>query len=135
MGRIPKIAETECIAMFRRVLGGVPVLRGHTFDFLCGDPTPNRPLGTSLPVDAYFPDFNLVIEYLGRQHFEGSRLFDRRPGRADQRRKYQARRTDTLTQHGVRIVCVRYDELLTEEIVMRKLVEVGINLEDPRTIG
>jgi len=128
MGKIPKVAETECLSVFQRVLSGAQLLRGHSFDFLRGDPTLVHPRGTLLPVDGYFPEFKLVVEYLGRQHFNENRLFDRRPGRADQRRRYQERRIHVLTQHGMRLVRVSYDEPLTEEMAIKKLLEVGIKL-------
>jgi hypothetical protein len=45
--------------------------RGHrqfTFDWLRGDPSPKRPLGTKLPVDAYWAALGLVVEFQEEQH-------------------------------------------------------------------
>lgn len=39
-------------------------LRQHRFDFLTGDS------GAKLPVDAYYPSLNLVVEFKERQHTE-----------------------------------------------------------------
>lgn len=47
--------------------------RGHRFPFLLGDPGSRGP--AKLPVDAFYPDLNLVIEYRERQHFEAVRHF------------------------------------------------------------
>ncbi len=129
MGRIPGRAEDKCIRLFQKVLGGARVKRRYAgFEFLRGDPTPKRPKGTRLPVDAYFPDFDLVVEYLGRQHFEENELMDRRPGRREQRRNYRERRAQIPLKAPTKVVWVRYDEPLTEETVRAKLQEAGVEV-------
>ena len=40
--------------------------RQATFDWLRGDPSPKRRRGTRLPVDGYWPDLGLVVEFQGR---------------------------------------------------------------------
>ena len=125
-------AENACIALFERVLGSA-ACRRHTFDFLRGDPTPNRPRGVPLPVDAYFSEFNLVVEYMGAQHFVAHPWMDRRPGRREQRREYQERRSQVLAEHGIRLIRVRYDEL-AGEAVRAKLAEAGIIDHDDKVI-
>ena len=37
-------------------------MRQFTFDWLRGDPSPSRPLGTKLPVDGYWSELGLVVE-------------------------------------------------------------------------
>jgi very-short-patch-repair endonuclease len=126
VARILGKAEGACIELFRRVLGGTEVNRRYTFDFLRGDPTPRQPRGAKLPVDAFFPSFSLVVEYMGPQHDESNVLMDRRPGRRQQRTRYQERRTVVLAEHGIRLVRVRHCDELTEEFVRRKLLNLGI---------
>lgn len=46
-------------------------LRQFRFDFLRGDS------GTKLPVDAYYPSLNLVIEFKEKQHTEEVKFFDK----------------------------------------------------------
>lgn len=130
MGRIPGRAEEKCIKLFERVLGG-RARRRHKFDFLRGDPTPKRPQGARLPVDAYFPGYSLVLEYLGEQHFEDNPLMNRRAGRREQRQRYLQRRLEVLPQHDIKVICVRYDEPMTEEYVRRKSEEAGIQVPGP----
>lgn len=127
MGSSKRRAEDQWIALFERVLGGEPAERQHTFEFLRGDPTPKYPKGVKLRVDAYFEQHRLVLEYLGEQHFESNKLMDRRPGRAEQRRRYDQLRLDVLPQHGIKVLQVRFDEPLTEAHVRLRLREVGIN--------
>lgn len=134
MGRIPRQAEEKWIRLFHQVLGGAAPSRGHWFEFLRGDPTPKRPKGATLPVDAYFPDFNLVVEYMGEQHSAPNPLMDRRPGRREQRRRYQERRTGVLREHGINLIRVRYDDELSEETVKAKLREVGLVDKDAKVI-
>lgn len=94
--------EAYVIDLCDRVLGGMAV-RHHCFDFLRGD------TGRALPVDAYYPDLSLVIEYHERQHFEAVTFWDRKPttsgvSRGQQRAKYDQRRRDVLPQRGITVV-------------------------------
>ncbi|RZK02978.1 MAG: hypothetical protein EOO46_18200 [Flavobacterium sp.] len=84
-------------------------LRQHRFDFLKGD------AGTRLPVDAYYPALNLVVEFRERQHTEEVKFFDRRQtvsgtGRGEQRRLYDERRREVLPKHGIRLVELDYSD-------------------------
>jgi hypothetical protein len=47
-------------------------LRQHRFEFLKGDS------GTKLPVDAWYPTLNVVVEFKEKQHTEEVKFFDRR---------------------------------------------------------
>lgn len=85
--------------------------RQHRFEFLSGDPSPKRPRGVALPVDAYYVALALVIEYRERQHSEPVPHFDK-PGvmtvsrcdRGQQRRIYDQRRREVLPTHGITLV-------------------------------
>lgn len=83
-------------------------LRQHRFDFLRGD------TGVRLPVDAYYPLLNLVIEFRERQHTEEVKFFDRRQtasgmGRGDQRKLYDERRRKVLPEQGLNLIELGYD--------------------------
>ena len=91
---------------------GAKASRQHKFDFLRGDGKPGR----QLPVDAYYPLFNLVVEYRERQHTESVAFFDKKAtvsgvSRGEQRRIYDKRRRDVLPKHGIRIVEISYSDL------------------------
>jgi hypothetical protein len=84
--------------------------RQQTFDFLRGDARPGR-AGYPLPVDAYYSDLNLVIEYHERQHTEPVHHFDKPDvltvsgvHRGEQRRLYDQKRRDILTAHSIKLV-------------------------------
>ncbi len=78
-------------------------IRQYRFDFLKGDS------GTRLPVDAYYPSLNLVIEFKEKQHTEAVNFFDKRQtvsgvGRGEQRKIYDQRRRDVLPKHGIKLI-------------------------------
>lgn len=84
-------------------------LRQHRFDFLRGD------TGVKLPVDVYYPELNLVIEYYERQHTEAVAHFDKRMTasgmtRGEQRKLYDERRRVELPKNGVKLVIFDYSE-------------------------
>ncbi len=87
-------------------------LRQFRFDFLPGD------AGHKLPVDAYYPDLRLVIEYREPQHSRPTPFFDKPDRltvsgvhRGEQRLLYDERRRRVLPEHGIALVEISYDEL------------------------
>ena len=90
---------------------GLRSSRQHRFNFLCGD------TGRPLPIDAYYRDLNLVIEYHERQHSEAVPIFDRRMTasgvpRGQQRQIYDDRKRTELPNHGIALVEFSYSEFL-----------------------
>ena len=84
-------------------------LQQHTFDFLVGDS------GKPLPVDAYYEDLNLVVEYHERQHTESVKFFDNKMtvsgvNRGEQRKIYDQRRESELPKHGIKLVIFDYSD-------------------------
>ena len=86
-------------------------LRQHKFDFLMGDS------GRKLPVDAFYPIVNLVIEYKEQQHTKPNKHFDKPDKltvsgvhRGEQRKIYDQRRLDVLPQHGIRVIEIDYSD-------------------------
>lgn len=135
----PRIDSDEyyVIGLCDEVLG-LKASRQHTFDFLRGDGMP----GKKLPVDAYYPELNLVVEYRERQHSESVAFFDKKTtvsgvSRSEQRRIYDQRRRDILPKHGIWLVEISYADLKHNSrkrlirdrqgdlIVIRKLFQVG----------
>ena len=83
--------------------------RQYCFPFLMGD------TGKRLPVDAYYKELNLVVEYCERQHTESVPFFDRRVtvsgvSRGEQRRIYDERRREVLPKNGIRLVNISYSD-------------------------
>lgn len=90
---------------------GVRGRRQATFDWLRGDPSPARPLGTKLPVDSLWLDLALVVEFQEEQHSQPSPFFDRRQtvsgvGRGEQRKIYDERKRLLVPEHGLHLVII-----------------------------
>ena len=92
--------------------------RQHRFDFLTGD------TGKRLPVDAYYEDLNLVVEYYERQHSEPIPYWDKKMTasgvtRQEQRKIYDERRRIILPQHGIKLVVINYFDFGTSKRILR----------------
>lgn len=124
----PKPTRTDPVAMGRETSDEAYVLdladcvlgqqgqRQHRFEFLRGDPSPKRPNGTCLPVDAFYENLDLVIEYRERQHVEDVPFFDDRDTvsgvpRGVQRRSYDLRRETVLPEYGIECEVIGYQDL------------------------
>jgi len=86
---------------------GVKAKRQHRFSFLVGDS------GSRLPVDAYYEQPKLVVEYRERQHSEPVNFFDKREtvsgvNRGTQRKIYDQRRREVLPREGIALVELSY---------------------------
>lgn len=91
-------------------------LRQHRFDFLLGDPNV-KGVCAKLPVDIYYPDLNLVIEYKEQQHSKPNKHFDKPDlftvsgvHRGEQRKIYDLRRLDVLPQNGINVIEISYSD-------------------------
>lgn len=83
-------------------------IRQHRFDFLRGD------TGIKLPVDAWYKELNLVLEYREKQHTESVKLFDKKLtpsgiARDKQRKLYDLRRREVLPKNGIRLIELDYN--------------------------
>ena len=109
--------EYYVIGLCNEVLG-IEGQQQYRFPFLLGDS------GTPLPVDAYYPTLNLVVEYYERQHTETVKFFDRKMtvsgvSRGEQRRIYDERRRTELPKHGIRLVILGYSDFGTSKKLLR----------------
>lgn len=91
--------------------------RQHTFEWLVGDPGLNG-RGRRLPVDAFYSDHSLVVEYRERQHDEPIAHFDKPEvmtvsgvHRGKQRRRYDERREQQIPRHHLWLVVVKPSDL------------------------
>jgi hypothetical protein len=113
-----KSDESYIIDLCDQVLN-LSALRQHRFEFLKGDS------GTKLPVDAFYSQLNLVIEFREKQHSEEVKFFDKRQtvsgvGRGEQRRIYDQRRRETLPLNGIKLIEFDYSDF--EHTSRKKLV-------------
>ncbi|GAA4284174.1 hypothetical protein GCM10022261_17050 [Brevibacterium daeguense] len=100
--------EYYILDLFDEILGESG-RRQATFDWLRGDPSLSRPRGTKLPVDGYWAELKLVVEFHEEQHTNSSPFFDRRQtvsrvDRGEQRRLYDERKALLIPKHGLRLI-------------------------------
>ena len=96
---------------------GEKSLRQHRFAWLRGDPG-SRGQGIALPVDGYYPEHELVVEYRELQHRASVPHFDKPDkltisgvDRGEQRRRYDHRRESLIPARGLTLVIVNSDQL------------------------
>lgn len=107
--------------------------RQATFDWLRGDSSAGRPKGTKLPVDAYWHDLALVVEFQEEQHSQATPFFDRRQtvsgvGRGEQRRRYDERKWELIPRHDLKLVVIEKSsfEVKSKRIVRDHTKDVAI---------
>jgi hypothetical protein len=94
---------------------GLKARRQHCFDFLLGDPN-SAGRRTKLPVDAYYEELGMVIEYWERQHLYPTPIMDKKMTlsgctRGEQRKIYDRRRWDVFEGCGIRLVVLTFEQL------------------------
>jgi hypothetical protein len=90
---------------------------------------------SKLPVDAYYPSLNLVIEFRERQHTEEVKFFDRKQtvsgvSRGEQRKLYDQRRREVLPEHGIKLIEFDYSDF--KHTSSKKLI--GDKMEDLKVV-
>ena len=117
---MPRQQERYCAKLVSDALGGIEYKENYRFDFLRGNPTPKRPNGVTLPVDAYYPSRKFVLEFREGQHygdrfaFRNGRITATGESRKEQRQKYDKKREDFLPANGIKLLVV-YDYQLTRD--------------------
>ncbi|WP_406858752.1 hypothetical protein ABZO31_00185 [Streptomyces sp. HUAS MG47] len=116
MGTRDDSDEAYVVGLCNRILGE-SALAQHRFDWLLGDPGAGG-RQVRLPVDAYWPGHQLVVEYRELQHDQPMPHFDKPDRltvsgvhRGEQRALYDARRGTEIPTHGLRLVVIRPADL------------------------
>ncbi len=134
---MPRQQEHYCAKLVSDAPGGVEYKVGYRFPFLRGDPTLKQPKGVTLPVDAYYPAFKLVMEFREGQHygdrfdFRDNRITATGETRKEQRQKYDKRQEEVLPVNGIKLLTI-YDYEITENskddlrLVKQKLKSIGL---------
>lgn len=94
---------------------GEKSIRQHTFRFLAGDVHSDGKTRTRLPLDAYYPKLNLVIEFFEKQLGAKGSKFDNSERetisgvtRAEQRSLYDERKRNVLADKGIDLIDMQY---------------------------
>ncbi|WP_372645249.1 hypothetical protein, partial [Ancylomarina sp.] len=112
--------ETYVIGLCDKVLS-LKADRHKRFDFLMGDLHKDGKTKTMLPVDAYYEELQLVVEYKEIQNFRpvASREKDeedeeetKTSTREELRRLYDERRVKVLPKNGISMVVISYSDFV-----------------------
>jgi hypothetical protein len=112
-----------------------PSSREHTFEWLLGDESPRTGKSRKLPVDAYWQSLGLVVEVMETQHYKSTPFFDKPDTvtvsgvhRGVQRRIYDARRSELVPTHGLRLVHIKTSDfkLIGKKIVRLRAADIEI---------
>ncbi|MRT93034.1 hypothetical protein EMN46_08775 [Ancylomarina sp. 16SWW S1-10-2] len=112
--------ETYVIGLCDKVLS-LKADRHKRFDFLLGDLHKNRKTKTKLPVDAYYEELQLVVEYKEVQNFRPLAVHDtddeeeeitHTSTREELRRLYDERRAKVLPKNGISLVVISYSDFM-----------------------
>ena len=104
--------EYYVLELCKKVLGQ-RMSHQATFEWLLGDPSLKSGKQKPLPVDGYWPDEEIVVEYHERQHSEEVPFFDSKitasgMSRGEQRKIYDARKAQELVKNGKKLVIIDY---------------------------
>lgn len=111
--------------------------RQHKFGFILGDLHKDGETRTRLPLDAYYADLNLVIEFLEKQHAEGADVLEKPTkvtvsgvGRVEQRKIYDRRKRQALKEKDIKLIDIDYSmfECDEQEKIIRNTEAVKIIL-------
>jgi len=112
--------EAYVLDICDEILGMNAIRQYRKFSFLEGDPGKNGQR-RRLPVDAFYADLGLAIEYREIQHFESTPHFDKPykltvsgVHRGEQRKKYDLLRDRLLPQNGIRLIVIPYHALVCD---------------------
>ncbi|PRA00951.1 hypothetical protein CQ019_15355 [Arthrobacter sp. MYb229] len=87
----------------------------QTFPWLVGDPSAKYGKVKPLPVDGYWAELGVVVEYHERQHTESVPFFDDKitasgRRRGEQRRIYDARKAELIPEHDLKLVIIDFKD-------------------------
>jgi len=85
------------------------------FDTLLGDAGKNGAM-RKLPVDAYFPQNNIIVEYREKQHSQSVAIMDRRMTvsgvpRGEQRKIYDSRKENWAVENNIKFMAILFSDL------------------------
>lgn len=110
-------AEQKVISLLANILGRT-AKHQHTFSWL------KNTTGRSMHIDGFFPDFNLAIEYDGRQHFEFVPYYHVTEEQFHELQQRDALKASLLESHGIHLLRVSYREPKTESHLRKRLLEL-----------
>ncbi len=77
-----------------------------------------------LEIDCYIPELKLGFEYNGEQHYNHIEIFHKTKEDFEAQKQRDIKKNELAKERGIRLITIRYDELLTEKLILSKINEV-----------
>ena len=81
----------------------------------------NRTILDGLEIDCYLPELKLGFEYNGQQHYEHVEVFHRTKEEFEAQLARDKDKLERAKAKGIKIISIKYDELLTEENIKKRV--------------
>lgn len=86
--------------------------------------THNRTTLDGLEIDCYIPELKIGFEYNGKQHYEHVKIFHKTLEDFEKQKERDIEKRKRAAVKGIKIITIKYDEEVTEEVINLKLKEV-----------
>ena len=73
-----------------------------------------------LNADFYLPDYNLVIEFNGIQHYETTPFFNKKEWTLEDQQIRDATLVDVLQRKGIRLLVIKYDDINRIQSILKR---------------
>lgn len=84
------------------------------------------PKNSPLQLDRYYPDLKLGFEFNGRQHYEFNRYMHKDEDAFEYLRACDRKKAKDCRRHGVTLITVKYNKVITREYILARLKEAGV---------
>ena len=74
-----------------------------------------------LEIDCYIPDLKIGFEYNGEQHYNFISAFHKDENDLIKQKKRDILKNKLALERGIKLITIRYDEELSEELIQNKL--------------
>ena len=81
----------------------------------------NRTELNGLEIDCYIPELKLGFEYNGEQHYNHVEIFHKTIKDFEAQKERDIKKNELAKEKGIRLITIRYDELLTEKLILSKI--------------
>ncbi len=84
----------------------------------------NRTVLNGLEIDCYIPSLKLGFEYNGEQHYNHVKVFHKTKEDFESQKQRDIEKNKRAKEQGINLITIRYDEILSEELILSKIKEV-----------
>ena len=109
------LSETMLFHIVEEIYPDTEIIRHHRPNWLEG-----------LELDIYIPSKKLAFEYQGLQHFQAVAHWGGK-AKLEIQKEHDSRKKRICEEKGIRLICINYDEELTNAYIMKRIALEGID--------